>query len=240
MSLDAMQNLKLLAVRLGDSLKNVTTRNELERIGSSVFPFARTEHPHSAITSSRAQIVYDWVMTVAEQQMSDEQKEDLLRSFVNNLVPPGHSARDLLRNGGNGGAPNLKPSGWQLLHPRIQTVAESRFDSRHFADAVEAALKDVNNRVKAFVKNKTGEELDGAPLMNRAFSAKSPVIVLDDLTTESGKNIQLGYMQIFAGSMTGIRNPKAHANISISPERATQFLILASLLMEKLDEAKCP
>lgn len=235
-----MQNPKLLAIRLGDSLKNVTTVNELERVGSAVFPFTRTEYPHAAITSSRAQIVYDWVLTLAEQQIPDEEKVTMLRDFVQNLVPMGHPARDLLRNGAGGSVPTARPSGWQLLHGSVQRVAETRFDSGHFADAVEAALKEVNNRVKMFVKDKTGEELDGAPLMNRAFSPKSPVIVLDDLTTESGKNIQFGYMQIFAGSMTGIRNPKAHANIRISPERALQFLTLASLLMEKLDEAKCP
>jgi hypothetical protein len=49
-----MQNLKLLAVKLGDSLKNVTTINELERIGSSVFPFPRTEHVHSESSYMRS------------------------------------------------------------------------------------------------------------------------------------------------------------------------------------------
>jgi len=37
--------------------------------------------------------------------------------------------------------------------------------------------------------------------------------------------------------MTGIRNPKAHANVEIRHERAVHFLFLASLLMFKLDEA---
>ena len=49
---------------------------------------------------------------------------------------------------------------------------------------------------------------------------------------------QLGYMEIFAGTMTGIRNPKAHSNIVIDEERGTHLLYLASLLMYKLDEAK--
>jgi hypothetical protein len=52
--------------------------------------------------------------------------------------------------------------------------------------------------------------------------------------------MQQGYMQIFAGSMTGIRNPKAHENISIDSVRAVHFLFLASLLMAKLDEANVP
>ena len=73
--------------------------------------------------------------------------------------------------------------------------------------------------------------------MHQAFSPKKPVIILDDLSTETGRNTQQGYMEIFAGAMMGIRNPKAHANITISPERGLQFLVLASLLMSKLDES---
>ena len=46
-------------------------------------------------------------------------------------------------------------------------------------------------------------------------------------------------MEIFAGAMTGIRNPKAHSNIiDIDEKRAIHLIYLASLLMYKLDEAK--
>jgi uncharacterized protein (TIGR02391 family) len=123
-----------------------------------------------------------------------------------------------------------------LLHPTIIRIAKSRFDSGHYADAVEAALKEVNDIVRLIVVDKTGRELDGSALMQCALSADKPVIELDDLSTASGRNIQVGYMQIFAGAMTGIRNPKAHANIIITPERAIHFLFLASLLLSKIDE----
>lgn len=117
-------------------------------------------------------------------------------------------------------------------------MAKSRFEHGYYADSVESALKDVNNRVKKHNKAQTGQELDGADLMHQAFSPKKPIIVLDDIMTDTGRSIQLGYMEIFAGSMTGVRNPKAHANIVIDRQRAVHFLFLASLLMYKLDEAK--
>ncbi len=125
---------------------------------------------------------------------------------------------------------------WDLLHPKIVKVSKSRFDTNHFADSVEAALKEVNNIVKVIVKHRIRKEYDGADLMNRAFSLQKPIIELGDLSTETGKDIQKGYMQIFAGSMTGIRNPKAHENIIIDDKRAIHFLFLASLLMFKIDE----
>lgn len=125
---------------------------------------------------------------------------------------------------------------WNDIHPKITLIAKSRFESNYYADAVESAFKEVNSCVKNIVKRKTGNELDGAFLMRTAFSPKNPIIVFDDLSTESGKNIQQGYMEIFAGAMIGIRNPKAHNNIRITENRAKHFIYLASLLMYKIDE----
>jgi uncharacterized protein (TIGR02391 family) len=124
---------------------------------------------------------------------------------------------------------------WRLLHPEIISVAKTRFESGHFADAVEAGFKEVNDRIKKLCKTATGKEYDGADLMWKAFSPKQPILLLGDLSTDTGKDMQQGYMEIFAGAIIGIRNP---TNIAIDPERAIHFLFLASLLMFKVDEAK--
>ena len=129
---------------------------------------------------------------------------------------------------------------WDLLHPEIVSVSKSRVEAGHYADAVEAALKHFNLSVKARVNGKVSSTADGAGLMTTVFSGTQPILVLDDITTQSGHAIQVGYMLIFAGAMTGIRNPKAHANVVISRERAMHLLVLASLFMYKLDEAKEP
>lgn len=129
------------------------------------------------------------------------------------------------------------PSMWELVHPEVRRVAKNLFNDGYYADAALAAMREVNGRVKQIVKGKIGAELDGAALMRQAFSPKKPVVILDDLSTESGRNIQQGYMEIFAGAMMGIRNPKAHENITITRERGLHFLVLASLLMSKLDES---
>jgi uncharacterized protein (TIGR02391 family) len=127
---------------------------------------------------------------------------------------------------------------WGLLHPKIVKVSKNRFEAKHFADSVEAAFKEINKIVKSIVKQRTNKEFDGSDLMNRAFSPKNPIIALDDLSTQSGQDAQKGYMQIFSGSMTGIRNPKAHENVTIERQRTIHFLFLASLLMFKIDEKK--
>jgi uncharacterized protein (TIGR02391 family) len=138
--------------------------------------------------------------------------------------------------------PGLQPSvdpveiAWSLLHPRVQVVAQQRFRSGHYADAVEATLKELASTVRGLVVQRGGPELDGTALMQTAFSPKNPIIVLADLSTQSGRDMQRGYMDMFAGGMSAIRNPKAHGNIVITPERALHLLFVASMLWYTLDE----
>jgi uncharacterized protein (TIGR02391 family) len=125
---------------------------------------------------------------------------------------------------------------WEFLHPRISALARPRFEAGFFGDAVEASFKEFNDAVKRIVRDVDGRDLDGAPLMNAAFSLQKPIIRLTELATETDKGIQQGYMQIMAGAMTGIRNPKAHGNLNPDSTKALHLICLASLLMHRLDE----
>jgi len=124
---------------------------------------------------------------------------------------------------------------WDFVHSRICALARPRFEAGFFADAVEVSFKELNDAVKRIVRDTDGRDLDGASLMTTAFSPQNPLIRLTTLTTETDKTIQQGYMQIMAGSMTGIRNPKAHGNLAPDHTEALHDICLASLLMRKLD-----
>lgn len=130
---------------------------------------------------------------------------------------------------------------WQNIHPVIQQIAKPWFESHHFADAVEASFKEINDLVKEKYRSLTGNELDGDRLMRNAFTSTqnnnfTPVVRLVDNSDETGRNIQQGYMDIFAGAMKGIRNPKAHANLSVDPDEAWEVIVLASHLMHMWDK----
>ncbi|MBO7466787.1 MAG: TIGR02391 family protein [Bacteroidaceae bacterium] len=124
---------------------------------------------------------------------------------------------------------------WALIHPQIAEVSKKRMNDGYYADAVEAACKAVNTRVRDYVQDQTGEELDGAGLMKKAFSPGNPIIKIANVENKSGHDTQQGFMEIFAGVMTGIRNPKAHDNETITKEDALRKLIMISLLMYKID-----
>ena len=135
----------------------------------------------------------------------------------------------------NGYSNNNSSSIWDNIHPQIASVAKERFDVGHYADAVEAAFKEINVRVKTIYKERALEEKDGARLMQSAFSPNNPIIKIGDISTETGRDIQQGYMEMFSGTMKGIRNPKAHNNQTISKADAIRKLHFASMLMHKLD-----
>ena len=115
----------------------------------------------------------------------------------------------------------------------IQHASRQLYLDRHYSSSVERAFVCLSNAVK----DKSGRTAsDGAELMRTAFSANSPILKLNAFQSQSERNEQQGYMDIFAGSMTGIRNPRAHDHqLADSPEVALELLVLANHLMRKLD-----
>lgn len=236
-----MINYRLLGMRLGEKLKYDRSIGEIERFATSIFDFEIKSYHNKYITSSRAQKIYDCILSLSEQRMDEKEKLRYLDQFMRVLcdgtdLDPEKLLRESM-------LVEIKEFGdcsafWNLIHEEIVRVSKNKFEDGYFADAVESAFKEINKRIKTIVKNETGNELDGVALMRKAFNPRDPIIVIDNLSTQSGKDIQEGYMQLYAGSMQGIRNPKAHDNISISRERAIHFLFLASLLINVLYESR--
>ena len=117
----------------------------------------------------------------------------------------------------------------------LKETTRQLFLEGHYALAVEEAYKFLNN----YVKKRTGSSSDGADLMRNAFTPRDPLLKLNKLKTPSQKDQQLGYMEIFAGSMTGIRNPRAHEHRYLDePFIALELLSFANHLVRLAKGAK--
>lgn len=77
--------------------------------------------------------------------------------------------------------------------------------------------------------------------MTYAFNPNSPQLQVNALSNESETDEQLGAMQIFAGSMSAMRNPRAHED-DWPPDRddltVLDALAFASLLHRILDRCE--
>jgi uncharacterized protein (TIGR02391 family) len=120
------------------------------------------------------------------------------------------------------------------LHPKIVEAAGALYADGHFATAILQAFI----TVEIVVRERTGLDISGVPLMNQAMGTADPILVMTVETGQVGKDEQQGMRSIFAGAMQGIRNPKAHAAIDQQdPDRAFEYLALASLLLRRVDDA---
>lgn len=121
------------------------------------------------------------------------------------------------------------------FHPEIERVSGQLYRDGHYKQAaLEAYIRVIDE-----VKRKSGLNLDGDPLMNRAFGCdnQTPVIQFNSLQTDAERDEQKGFMFLFKG-IVGLRNSKAHSNTLFNdPYRAHDYLALASLLMRVLEIA---
>ena len=117
----------------------------------------------------------------------------------------------------------------------LRGVCRSLFKGGYYTLAVQQAYIYIAN----MVRERSGlADKDGADLMRAVFSPKNPVLRLNKLESRSDGNEQQGYMEIFAGTMIGIRNPRAHEHdIEDGPEEAWEMLVMANRLMRMLNRA---
>ena len=117
----------------------------------------------------------------------------------------------------------------------LRVACRSLFSGGHYALAVQKACTYIDN----MVRQKSGHtDKDGADLMRVVFSPNRPILRLNKLENRSDRNEQQGYMEIFAGTMIGIRNPRVHEyDLEDSPGEALEMLVMANHLIRMLSKA---
>ena len=122
------------------------------------------------------------------------------------------------------------------VHPDIAVVSLRLFDDGHYSQATFEAFKLLDNKVKEV----SGIDESGFKLMMAAFDEKKPKIQLTDLATTSDIDEQGGFRFIFAGSMSGIRNPRGHEIRTDPIDMCLDHLSVASVLLRALEQRKTP
>ena len=120
----------------------------------------------------------------------------------------------------------------QVTFTGLIQCTRALFADGHYSVAVEKAFV----YVEYLVKQRSGlSGKYGSNLMQTVFSVHNPLISLNAGATDSDRDEQLGYMDVFAGAMTGIRNPRAHSSNWVDePKETLELLAFANHLVRKV------
>lgn len=219
------ENLKLLIQRI-DSLTYICDNEILRAYDKIKYEL----EPLVISVSGKDSNEYHYFTDICKSGRTDSDKARLFRGIL------GSVRNKLLIDG----IKTSSSSNWdELLHPIIYKTSYKKITDGYYSESVEAAIKEINVRIKNLYKKYKSKELDGADLFANAFNNdkdKTLLIAGTDLESQSGKDEQEGYRLLFMGLWKGIRNPKAHANTIITKEQAIERLIFVSMLMNKLDD----
>lgn len=236
---------RLLAVKIGDLLKYSTTINEINRLAGAIFRFQRESFPNEAITSERAKLIYDWILSLAKQEMNPEKRNQLLIRFCHDLTTDQNynirkEVDNILVSAGISQVEVNKEDYTQFLardfHSEIYKHCKDLFLQENYFHAVFEACKIYNY----YVKEKAQSSKDGATLMLDVWGCDKGVLKITSCATQSDKDVQDGIKFLSAGLMQAIRNPTAHEPAifwPINKKDCLDILGLISFLFRQLDNA---
>jgi uncharacterized protein (TIGR02391 family) len=122
------------------------------------------------------------------------------------------------------------------IDERLWSSIESTYNARNFS----GAILDTIHFIGQLIRDKSGLESDGVPLVGAAFGGKTPVLKVSRLQTETDWNIQQGIEQILRGMYQALRNPRSHSKFSDTQEDADAIILFLNYIVKQVDQSKSP
>jgi len=123
------------------------------------------------------------------------------------------------------------------VHPDIIKFCKSELVQDNYFHAVFEATKSVADKIRHI----SGLTTDGAELVQTAFAINNPIIVINNLMTETEVSEHKGFANLLVGFFGMFRNTTAHVpkiKWVIDENDALDMMSMASLMHRKLDGAK--
>lgn len=121
------------------------------------------------------------------------------------------------------------------LHNEVTKYCKEELFEENYFHAVFEATKGLAERIRQL----SGQQLDGAELVDKVFSINRPLLALNTLTTETERSEHKGFAMLLKGCFAAVRNPLAHQPKILweGEDDTADYLSMISLLHRKLDEA---
>ena len=76
-----------LAIKAAKSLNQKTSLDHIDKVATGLFKFDVDPHLHITMPDIIAQVIFDWIITLSEQPIDEEEKLRLARKFIVSLAP---------------------------------------------------------------------------------------------------------------------------------------------------------
>lgn len=235
-------NYRLVAVQIGNALKYSTSVNEINRLAGAIFRFQRENFTNEAITSQRAQLIHDWILSLARQEMTADERNRLLVRFCQELATDeNRKGIDTVLVNAGVSAEMINKQDYTLFlgryfHSEVIKHSKDLFLQGNYFHAVFEACKAYN----LLVKQKAQSVKDGAPLMLEVWGCEKGVLKITPCASQTDTDVQDGIKFLSAGIMQAIRNPTAHEPALLWPinkQDCLDILSFISFLFRQLDKA---
>jgi uncharacterized protein (TIGR02391 family) len=123
-----------------------------------------------------------------------------------------------------------------LINPQLWLAISNTYETGNYSHAILDAMHHLSD----VLREKSGLDGDGAPLVGAALGGQSPVLRVNKLQTETERNIQKGLEQILRGMYQAIRNPRSHEQIEDDKDTADSIIYFANYLLSILEESQEP
>lgn len=127
----------------------------------------------------------------------------------------------------------------RAVHPDVLRFCRAELLQENYFHAVFEATKSIAAKIRTL----TGHPGDGATLIQAAFGGPNPPIAINELTTDSDRSEQSGFLNLVVGLFGTVRNPLAHnpkVEWAMNEQDALDILTLVSLIHRRIDQRKKP
>ncbi len=177
-------NYRLIATEVGDLYKWDSSLKQIDRIAKAIFPFRKDTFPNDAISSKRAKLIYDWILSLAQHPMQPSERNALLLQFCVKAAPTddlrvktekvlaSHGIQSIssaqvtsIAPPAMNGSLKRREDGLRVLLARFTDCSKAEAQQRGYA--LQGILTDLLileeiEVISSFTRNKGGEQIDGA------------------------------------------------------------------------------
>ena len=121
------------------------------------------------------------------------------------------------------------------IHPKIYEYCNAELITENYFHSVFEAVKSIAEEIR----KKTNLTLDGAELLDKAFSISNPLLKINELETETEQSEQKGFTNLIKGVFGMFRNTTAHSPKivwKISEDEALDIMTTISLIHKKMNK----